>query len=151
MDASKKSFISSTFWSERAGYAAALETLNQMEKIKSWNKISILGKYFRKKIKQISIKNSIDLDIKGLLAIPSFSFKNDKKNILKTFFTQEMLKNGFIINNAVYISTAHDKKIFDQFFKVFDKILKKIKEHPINKIKKLLVSKESISGFGRLN
>ena len=48
MDASKKSFISSTFWSERAGYAAALETLNQMEKIKSWNKISILGKYFRK-------------------------------------------------------------------------------------------------------
>ena len=56
MDASKKSFISSTFWSERAGYAAALETLNQMEKIKSWNKISILGKYFRKKIKQISIK-----------------------------------------------------------------------------------------------
>ena len=151
MDASKKSFISSTFWSERAGYAAALETLNQMEKMKSWNKISILGKYFRKKMKQISIKNSIDLDIKGLLAIPSFSFKNDKKNILKTFFTQEMLKNGFIINNAVYISTAHDKKIFDQFFKVFDKILKEIKENPISKIKKLLVSKESISGFGRLN
>jgi len=151
MDASKKSFISSTFWSERVGYVAALETLNQMEKIKSWKKISILGKYFRNKLKKISLKNSIDLDIKGLLAIPSFSFKNDKRNILKTFLTQEILRNGFLINNAVYLSIAHDKKIFDKFFKVFDKVLRKIKENPISKIKKLLVSKESISGFGRLN
>ena len=38
MDASKKSFISSTFWSERVGYVAALETLNQMNKLKSWKK-----------------------------------------------------------------------------------------------------------------
>ena len=76
-----------------------------------------IRKIFSKKIKQISIKNSIDLDIKGLLAIPSFSFKNDKRNILKTFFTQEMLKNGFIINNAVYISTAHDKKFSINFLK----------------------------------
>ena len=91
MDASKKSFISSTFWSERVGYVAALETLNQMNKLKSWKKISKLGIYFRKKIKEIS-KNNIDLELGGLLAIPSFVFKNDKKNILKTFITQEMLK-----------------------------------------------------------
>ena len=77
--------------------------------------------------------------------------KNDRKNILKTFITQEMLKNGFIINNAVYISIAHNKKILDRFFKVFDKILKTIKNKPINKIQKLLLTKESISGFGRLN
>ena len=52
MQSSKNSFISSTFWSERVGYVAALETLKQMEKTKSWKTISRLGNYFRKKIKR---------------------------------------------------------------------------------------------------
>ena len=95
-----------------------------MNKLKSWKKISKLGIYFRKKIKEISKKNNIDLELGGLLAIPSFVFKNDKKNILKTFITQEMLKNGYIINNAAYLCISHNIKILDQFFKVFNKILK---------------------------
>ena len=45
MDSSRTSFISSTFWSERVGYLAALETLNQMEKLKTWKKLSRLGIY----------------------------------------------------------------------------------------------------------
>ena len=151
MDASKKSFISSTFWSERVGYVAALETLNQMNKLKSWKKISKLGIYFRKKIKEISKKNNIDLELGGLLSIPSFVLKNDKKNILKTFITQEMLKNGYIINNAAYLCISHNIKILDQFFKVFNKILKNIRNKPLNEVKNLLISKESKSGFGRLN
>ena len=89
--------------------------------------------------------------MKGLLAIPSFVLKNDKNNILKTYITQEMLKKGFIINNAVYLCISHNEKILNKFFKVLDKIFKTIKITPINKIKKLLLSKESISGFGRLN
>ena len=103
MDSSRTSFISSTFWSERVGYVAALETLNQMEKLKTWKKLSRLGIYFRKKLKELSKKYSIDVDMKGLLAIPSFVLKNDKNNILKTYITQEMLKKGFIINNTVYL------------------------------------------------
>jgi glutamate-1-semialdehyde 2,1-aminomutase len=151
MEASKRSFISSTFWSEKVGYVAALETLNQMEKSKSWKKVSYLGNYLRKKLSEIIEKHGVNVEIKGLLAIPSFSFKNDKNNILKTFVTQEMLKNGFIINNAIYISTAHNKKILDNFLLTLEKIFKVVKKYPIKKIKKLLISRESISGFGRLN
>ena len=86
---------------------AALETLNQMEKLKTWKKLSRLGIYFWKKLKELSKKYSIDVDMKGLLAIPSFVLKNDKNNILKTYITQEMLKKGFIINNAVYLCISH--------------------------------------------
>ena len=51
MDASKKTFISSTFWTERIGPIAALETLKQMEKIKSWKLISATGKKLKKLVK----------------------------------------------------------------------------------------------------
>ena len=44
MEHSNSSFISSTFWTERVGPTAALETLKIMEKIKSWEIISKLGK-----------------------------------------------------------------------------------------------------------
>ena len=44
MEASKKSFISSTFWTERIGPAAALQTLESMEKLKSWEIISDIGR-----------------------------------------------------------------------------------------------------------
>ena len=40
MNSSQSSFISSTFWSERVGYVAALKTLEVMKKTKSWKKIS---------------------------------------------------------------------------------------------------------------
>ena len=152
MQYSENSFMSSTFWSERVGYAAALATLKQMEKSKSWKKISYLGDYFRKKLEEIAEKNNIKIEIKGLLAIPNFSIKNDSKNIYKTYITQEMLKNGFIINNSVYISISHNKKIFDKFFLILDKIFKDINKFKSEKIiKKFLDSKASNSGFGRLN
>ena len=48
MEASKKSFISSTFWTERIGPAAALQTLESMEKLKSWEIISDIGKEISK-------------------------------------------------------------------------------------------------------
>lgn len=49
MNCAKKSFISSTFWSEKIGYVAALETIKQMEIKKPWKKILLLSEYFKKK------------------------------------------------------------------------------------------------------
>ena len=43
MEASQKTFISSTFWTERIGPSAALATLKVMEKTKSWQIITKIG------------------------------------------------------------------------------------------------------------
>ena len=108
--------------------------------------------HFRKKLKEISANNKIKIEIKGLLAIPSFSVKNDDNNIYKTYITQEMLKNGFIVNNSVYICINHNKKIFDKFFSILDNIFKNMNKFGSEKtLKKLLDSTASSSSFGRLN
>ena len=41
-------FISSTFWTDRVGYVAALKTLEFMTKTNSWKKISFIGKKDKK-------------------------------------------------------------------------------------------------------
>ena len=38
-----KSFISSTFWTDRIGYAAAIKTIEIMKKTKSWDLITKIG------------------------------------------------------------------------------------------------------------
>ena len=47
MESIKDTFISSTFWTERIGPTAALKTLEVMEKYKTWNYITSLGKYVK--------------------------------------------------------------------------------------------------------
>ena len=49
MEAAQRTFISSTFWTERIGPSAALKTLEIMEREKSWEQITDLGVYMRKK------------------------------------------------------------------------------------------------------
>ena len=50
MQAANNTFISSTFWTERIGYAAALACLNQMKKKNFFSKISKTGIYIKKKM-----------------------------------------------------------------------------------------------------
>ena len=151
MKAAEKSFISSTFWTERVGFVAANKTIELMEKTKSFKKVVSNGKYINKKWRDLADKHQIDLNISGIESITSFSFK--KNNLLyKTYITQEMLKRGFLASNLIYVSTKHTKKIVDKYIFNLDKVFKKIKEHMLSKKKpKLLLGPKSHSIFKRLN
>ena len=58
MKNANRTFISSTFWSDRIGPTAAIKTLDEMEKIKSWKIITYKGKkvinFLEKDVKKIS-------------------------------------------------------------------------------------------------
>ena len=47
MEAAQSTFISSTFWTERIGPAAALKTIEVMERVKSWETITGTGENVR--------------------------------------------------------------------------------------------------------
>ena len=149
MEASKKSFISSTFWTERIGPAAALQTLESMEKLKSWEIISTIGREISKNWSELSSFHGIKLNILGLPSIPSFTFQSDKHFHYKTYLTQEMLKKKFLASNLVFCSTAHHKKILNKYFDNLDIIFSKIKkcENQTEDINNLLETKICLSGI----
>ena len=150
MKKAENTFISSTMWSERVGFVAALATINEIEKTKSYKKLIQSGKYVNSGWKKLSKKHNLNLSIKGIESITSFSFPKNNQ-IYKTFISQEMLKRGYLASNLIYLSTEHTVKIIDKYLNQLDKVFKQIKNNPLKKIKKLIKGKISHNTFKRLN
>ena len=72
MDHCKETFISSTFWSDRIGPTAGLATLNEMERLKSWDQISATGKKIKKNWKKMASDHKLDIIIQGISSLPNF-------------------------------------------------------------------------------
>jgi glutamate-1-semialdehyde aminotransferase len=151
MNQLQKSFVSSTFWTERIGPAAAIKTLQVMKKNKSWIKICKKGKYIKKKINKIAENSNVKITIAGLHSHIIITFKKHH-NLIKTFFTQEMLKRGFLATNTIFISICHNEKIIKSYLFNLHIVFTIIGKNFNNKnffLKK--VAKEATIGFKRIN
>ena len=129
MEHCKDTFISSTFWSDRIGPTAGLATLHEMERLKSWDRISAIGNKIKRNWKKIAYNHKLDISIQGISSLPNFYFKNRNNLIYKTFITQEMLKKNILSTMAIYVCIDHSdsllKRYFDSLNDVFYKISKK--------------------------
>ena len=59
---------------ERIGSVAAIATLNEMKRIKSWEIISQKGDIITKEWKKISERYKLKIETNGLRPMPSFKF-----------------------------------------------------------------------------
>jgi len=152
MQAAEKSFISSTFWTERIGSSAALATLKVMNKEKSWEKITLTGDYINKEWEKLSKEYDLPINISGLAALTTFNFKSKNDLAYKTLITQEMLKKGYLAATSVYVCTAHTPKIIKEYLENLKPIFQTIKECEEGRdIMKLLEGPIAHNGFKRLN
>jgi glutamate-1-semialdehyde aminotransferase len=145
-------FISSTFWTERIGFAAGLATLKEMERTKSWIDITRKGEYIQQNWKKTGTELNLPIEIGGFPAISSFKFNSTDNLAYKTYITQEMLKRGYLASNIFYVSTAHDYNLLDKYFENLTEVLSELKEiiHE-NTISIKLDGPIVKTGFGRLN
>ena len=152
MSKAKNSFISSTFWTERTGFVAALKTIEIMKKTKSFEYVRKLGKFVKNKWLQLAKMNSLDLNIYGLDSMPSFNFKSKNHILYKSYLTREMLKKNILATNSIYISTSHNYKNLKKYFFYLKKIFKEISLSEKG-IKKIKLKKNEIckTTFKRLN
>lgn len=153
MEAAQTSFISSTFWTERIGPTAALATLDEMEKMKSWEIITETGKKMQQGWKALSQDHNLSISIAGIPALSTYSFNNEKALYYKTFVTQEMLKKGFLASTHFYASVAHEEKHLNSYFENLNEVFQVISkcEKEEIKIENLLEGPVCHSGFKRLN
>tara|TARA_B100001142_G_scaffold330295_1_gene397835 strand:+ start:90014 stop:92035 length:2022 start_codon:yes stop_codon:yes gene_type:complete len=152
MEAAQNTFISSTFWTERIGPAAALKTLEIMDELKSWNIISNSGSYIKEQWKRISSDFDINISISGIEALPSFRFESQNHLAYKTLITQEMLKKNFLANTSVYLCTEHSKEIIDSYLSELRAIFSIIRDcEDGNDINSILDGPICHDGFSRLN
>jgi len=144
---SNKSFISSTAWTERLGFVAASATIDFFIKKKVNILIDKNGKYLIKQWKILKKKHNLNLEFSENTALASFYFnyENNINSKLYKFFTERMIDYNYLATNSIYLSYYHNKKEFDKYLKVCDKIFFEIKclINNKNKLRNLKQRKES--------
>ncbi len=128
MQAAQDTFISSTFWTERIGPSAALKTLEVMEREQSWKTITKKGLKISSLWQSLANEYELEINTWGIPALSGFSFTSKDALAYKTYITQEMLKNGYLAGNSVYVCTEHNDGIIDRYFSKLSPIFKTIKK-----------------------
>lgn len=122
MEAAQSTFISSTFWTERIGPAAAVKTLEVMQREKSWVRITEIGNTIKCRWQKLADQYGLQISHWGIAALAGFSFESSQRLAHKTYLTQEMLKAGFLASNSVYSCLSHSESIIDRYFEALDPI-----------------------------
>lgn len=147
MESAKKTFISSTNWTEKVGPSAAISTIKKCIRKKVFSHNIQMGKLMKKIWTKLSKKYSLDIEISGLDTLPSFSFKSKDNLVMQTFFTREMLKHKILAFRQFRPSYSHNKRHLILYEKYADKVFKKLSQ---NNYKKLKYKEISMKSFSRL-
>ena len=152
MSAVQDTFISSTFWTERVGFVAALATLEKYEDFSVADSLISSGKRINKIWQNAADAADIDIHICGLESLTHIDFIHEKANYLQTIYTQEMLNRGYLLGSSIYSTYAYDDDILDKFADDTAEVFKIIKKSiDSNNPEDFLISEVKHSGFQRLS
>lgn len=152
MYGAQSSFMSSTFWSERLGPAAALATLRRMSESKSWNINTEMGQKVKSSWLSIFNSHGFEADVFGLDAMPGFRIDSPHWTVIKTFITQQMLDRGYLATNSFYPSLAHDDYSLNVYLDEFDDTIGTLAQlNDLADAQRLLRGPVADVGFRRLN
>jgi glutamate-1-semialdehyde 2,1-aminomutase len=150
MQAAQKTFISSTFWTERIGPTAALATLNVMEETDAPQRVHEIGIEVQQRWVELGATHYLVVTPGGLPALANFSIANYNPLAVKTYITQAMLELGYLASNAMYMSIAHTPEILNQYFNALDTVFEKISQTDDPELSHLLPQGTAHAGFKRL-
>ena len=153
MKAAQDSFISSTFWTERIGLAAALKAIECYQKYNVEETLNDIGNKIRNGWKEISERLNVRIHISGIVPLSHFEFEYEHPLAYKTYFTQEMLKHGFLASTGIYASFSHSDNVAAKYLDACEKVFQQIAcIHQQGKsIETQLDGAVCHSGFERLN
>lgn len=150
MSAARKTFISSTFWTERIGSAAALAALDAMESEGAPAAVDRIGRGVREIWKSVAAGHSLDVRFGGLPALTSVTVVGWNVQGFRERLVAGMLAEGFLAGTAVYASLAHTPAILERYGEALERVLGVIQHDPPMDDPQAGESSPSYRGFGRL-
>lgn len=151
MTAAESTFISSTMWTERIGFAAALATLEKMEKLNASSELIKWGERVNQVWMSASRQFDLQIDITGIEPLTHINFNYDNATEIQTLYTQEMLKMGFLAGANVYTTIAYTDDILQKFSDAVHEVFSLIKSAIDNgQCSSMLEGKIKHTGFQRL-
>jgi glutamate-1-semialdehyde 2,1-aminomutase len=107
MQAAQRTFISSTYWTERIGPVAALATIRKHGRCNVAAHLIEMGERVKVGWLEAAEQTGLPVHVEGIAPLAHFSFKDKNAQVLKTLFTQFMLEKGFLAGASFYSTFAH--------------------------------------------
>jgi len=151
MEVAQDTFISSTYWTERIGPAAAIATIRKHRKHKVHEHLIRLGTAAQEGWRACAEAAALSIDVSGIPPLAHFSIQHDDAQAAHTLFIQEMLHRGYLADSAFYPTFAHTEAHVRTYLRhvgeVFRLIANALRDGKVNA---LLKGPVAHSGFQRL-
>ena len=152
MHGAHDSFISSTYWTEAVGPAAALATLKKFEQANLPNRIAQIGKRLQETWRDRGQEHGLPVQVDdGHPCLAHFQFEGRQGNQLRTLYTQLMLERGFLAGTSIYPTMAHTDEIVERYRTAIDEVFAELSTALARgTVSQDLKGPEAHSGFRRL-
>jgi len=151
MEHAQDTFISSTFWTERIGSAAALAAIAAMRDEDAPARIDAIGRSVTERWHEIADRAGVAIEVSGLPALATITFHSPEHLAYKTLIAQEMLKRGYLATTSLYASIVHDASVLDTYLDDLAGVFELIKAcEDGTPISSLLEGPVCQAGFSRL-
>jgi len=128
MKAFQSTFISSPYWTERIGPAAALATIRKHRRLDVARHLIAIGTQIQSGWRAAATRAKLAITVSGMPPLSHFSFNYQDGQTIRTLFTQIMLGKGFLATNAFYAAHAHQPDHVRSYLEAVDEAFGEIAE-----------------------
>jgi glutamate-1-semialdehyde 2,1-aminomutase len=153
MDASEASFISSSYWTDGIGPAAALACIEKMERTGTQKHVWKLGGKLQQGLRDLAARHpSLSITIGSQPASPSIVFGLGRDSTAaKILMVRGMLQRGFMSSGVLYVMGTHDLALVESFLSALDETLGELSTvQSDGRLKEVAGAGTVNAGFGRL-
>lgn len=122
MSAAHDSFISSAYWTEGIGPAAALAAVRKMCRIDVPPHLKKIGTLFQAAWSELGARHTVPVSIAGRPESVVVGFDHPDSNALMTLFTRRMLHHGFLAAGGFSPTLAHEPAHVEAFVAAADQV-----------------------------
>jgi len=152
MEGAHTSFISSSYWTEGIGPAAALATIRKMQQLDLPAHCERIGRKVQDAWRDAAQRHGLPVEVDDAYpALAHFKFDHELADALKTLYVQLMLERGFLATLAIYVTLAHTDQIIGKYVAAIDEVFGEIADAlEKGNVQESLKGPIAHSGFRRL-
>jgi glutamate-1-semialdehyde aminotransferase len=152
MQSAQDTFVSSTYWTERIGPAAALATIHKHRRENVALHLDRIGRMVRTGWQLAAARAGLPITVGGLVPMSSFAIQHRDAQAASTLFTQLMLEKGYLATKVFDTTFAHTDEIIEGYLQAAEEsfcVIAQALER--GTVCDLLAGPVQHAGFARLN
>lgn len=151
MQAAQKTFISSTYWTDKIGPVAALATLRKHRDLNVGAYLTDIGNQVQTGWHELGQKHGLEVHVTGIPPLGHWNIEAENSRLLHTILVERMLQKGFLTSNAFYATYAHTEQHVKLYFNALDEILAELSGYiKENRLEEIPHGPVAHQGFRRL-